>query len=159
MTNKDIPVQSKALSNEQWNTLRAIADIIIPPSSEYGVPGAGDEAICKNVLIDGEKRLDRIVNALQSLERVASDAHGSVFSELPDAQREAIALVFQGQQADAANLLQTLVTQCYYRDDRVLLSLGMEARAPFPQGYEVEEGDWSVLDPVRQREAFHRPVS
>ncbi len=90
---------------------------------------------------------------------MANDAHGIVFTDLGQTQREAIAFAFQNQEADAANLLQTLATQCYYRDDRVLLSLGMEVRAPFPQGYEVEDGDWSVLDPVRQRDAFHRPVS
>jgi hypothetical protein len=46
-------------------------------------------------------------------------------------------------------LLQRLVLHCYYRDDRVMISLGMEARPPFPKGYEVEQGDWSLLDPVR----------
>jgi hypothetical protein len=35
-------------------------------------------------------------------------------------------------------------------------SLGMEVRAPFPKGFEVEQGDWLLLDPVRARAAFHR---
>ncbi len=41
--------------------------------------------------------------------------------------------------------------QCYYRDDRVLRSLGLELRAPFPKGYTLEQGDWSLLDPVKAR--------
>jgi hypothetical protein len=44
-----------------------------------------------------------------------------------------------------------VVLQCYYRDDRVLRSLGLETRAPFPKGYALEQGDWSVLDPVKAR--------
>jgi hypothetical protein len=30
-------------------------------------------------------------------------------------------------------------------------SLGMEARAPFPKGFEVPAGDYDLLDPVRAR--------
>jgi hypothetical protein len=33
----------------------------------------------------------------------------------------------------------------------VLRSLGLELRAPFPKGYALEQGDWSLLDPVRAR--------
>jgi len=52
-----------------------------------------------------------------------------------------------------------VVAQCYYRDDRVMQSLGMELRPPFPKGFEVEQGDWSLLDPVRARPAFYRRTS
>ena len=159
MLSKDIPIESNSLSTGRWDALRAIADVIIPPSAEYGIPGAGDEAICKNILLDGQKRMDKIVLALDTLEEMAHDTHASTFTDLSHVQREAVALSFQNEHADAANMLQLLATQCYYRDDRVLLSLGMETRAPFPEGYEVAEGDWSVLDPVRRRPAFHRPVS
>ena len=38
-----------------------------------------------------------------------------------------------------------------YSDDRVLRSLGLELRAPFPKGYALEQGDWALLDPVRAR--------
>jgi hypothetical protein len=52
--------------------------------------------------------------------------------------------------------LNRVIAQGYYRDDRVMRSLGMEVRAPFPKGFEVEQGDWSLLDPVRARPAFYR---
>jgi hypothetical protein len=32
----------------------------------------------------------------------------------------------------------------------------MEARPPFPKGHEVEQGDWSLLDPVRMRPKLYR---
>jgi len=43
------------------------------------------------------------------------------------------------------------VLQCYYRDDRVLRSLGLELRPPFPNGHVLPDGDWSLLDPVKKR--------
>jgi hypothetical protein len=63
-----------------------------------------------------------------------------------------ISLVAHSGGAAAATLVR-VVLQCYYRDDRVLRSLGLELRAPFPKGYTLEQGDWSLLDPVRARPA------
>ena len=33
-------------------------------------------------------------------------------------------------------------------------ALGLEPRAPHPQGYEMGADDWSLLDPVRRRPRF-----
>ena len=51
-----------------------------------------------------------------------------------------------------------VILLCYYRDDRVMLSLGLEPRPPFPKGHVVEQGDWSLLDPVKKRPPFWRKV-
>jgi hypothetical protein len=37
-------------------------------------------------------------------------------------------------------------------------SLGMETRPPFPKGFEVDQGDWSLLDAVRGRAKLYREV-
>jgi hypothetical protein len=37
-----------------------------------------------------------------------------------------------------------------------VLSLGLEARPPFPKGHTLEQGDWSLLDPVRSRPKLWR---
>ena len=67
------------------------------------------------------------------------------------AKREAVAKEFRATGGGAAATLVRVVLQCYYRDDRVLRSLGLELRAPFPKGYTLEQGDWSLLDPVKAR--------
>ena len=54
--------------------------------------------------------------------------------------------------------LVRVVLLCYYRDDRVMRSLGQEPRPPFPKGHVVEQGDWSLLDPVRARPRMYRSV-
>jgi hypothetical protein len=48
------------------------------------------------------------------------------------------------------------VLQCYYRGDRVVRSLGLEARPPHPRGHLLEDGDWSILDRVRARPPMWR---
>ena len=64
-------------------------------------------------------------------------------------RRDAVANEFRASGGAAAATLVRVVLQCYYRDDRVLRSLGLELRAPFPLGYALEQGDWSLLDPVK----------
>ena len=57
-----------------------------------------------------------------------------------------------------ADVLMAVTVRCYYGDDRVMRSFGMEPRAPYPQGHEVEQGDWSLLEPVRARGPIWRGV-
>jgi hypothetical protein len=45
---------------------------------------------------------------------------------------------------------------CYYQHDRVLEALGMETRAPYPQGFQVIAGDLALLAPVRRRGKVYR---
>lgn len=40
----------------------------------------------------------------------------------------------------------------------VLRSLDMEPRPPFPKGFAVEQGDWSLLEPVKRRGRLYREV-
>jgi hypothetical protein len=69
-----------------------------------------------------------------------------------------VAAAFQAQGGVPLAALSRAVLQCYYRDDRVIRSLGMEPRPPFPKGHVLEQGDWSLLDPVRTRPKMWRDV-
>ena len=160
MTRKAPPAGHK-LNETEWFTLRALADMIVPPSDVYGVPGAGDEDIAKNVIkdADGGRKLPKLIEALGTLNAMAEDAEGSAFPALDEDRRESVALAFRAAHPAAANVAELLVTQCYYRDDRVVVSLGIDPRPPHPKGYEVDPGDWSMLDQVRKRQPFHRPTS
>jgi hypothetical protein len=81
---------------------------------------------------------------------------GGAFASLDCERREALVNDWYASGGAAAAALGRLVLGAYYRDDRVLRALGHEARAPFPQGHVVEQGDWSLLDPVKRRAAFWR---
>ena len=150
------PPDGHKLNDLQWFTLRAVADVIVPPSAEYNIPGAGDEAICKSVLRDVGERLPRLIDVLNSIQDLVEAGGGECFYELSAAERERMAQAFQEHHGRHADRLAHWVVQAYYRDDRVLESLNIEARPPFPQGYEVPDGDWSKLDAVRNRQPFYR---
>ena len=136
-----------ALTQRQRDDLRTVAAMIIPASDEYRVPGADDAVIQADILNTLGRDTSPVIAALDHLARLA----GKPLVELDSSRREAIATEFRADGGAPAATLVRVVLQCYYRDDRVLRSLGLELRAPFPKGYVLQEGDWSLLDPVRAR--------
>jgi len=135
------------LTSTQRDDLRTVAAMIIPASDEYKVPGADDSAIQADMLATLGRDTALVRQALDHLARLA----GRPLAQLDAAKREAVATEFRATGGAAAATLVRVVLQCYYRDDRVLRSLGLELRAPFPKGYTLNEGDWALLDPVRAR--------
>jgi len=125
--------------------LRTIAAMIVPASDEYKVPGADDPAVQADMLATLGRDTALMQQALDHLARLA----GKPLADLDQARRDAVAEEFRASGGAAAATLVRVVLQCYYRDDRVLRSLGLELRAPFPKGYTLEQGDWSLLDPVK----------
>ncbi len=137
----------KTLTSAQRDNLRAVAAMIIPASSEYKVPGADDAAVQADIIATLGRDTALVSAALDHLARLA----GKPLSELDAERREVVAKEFRASGGAPAATLTRVVLQCYYRDDRVLRSLGLELRPPFPQGYVLEQGDWSLLDPVKKR--------
>ena len=135
------------LSQRQRDDLRTISGMIIPASTEYKVPGADDAAVQADIFRTIGRDAAAVGAALDHLARLA----GKPLADLDSARRDQVANEFRGTGGGAAATLVRVVLQCYYRDDRVLRSLGLELRAPFPQGYVLEQGDWSLLDPVKAR--------
>ena len=159
MSNRSIPIASASppptpehappLSPAQRRTLRAAAALVIPASAEFGgVPGADDESIAADI----ERTLGRdrpaVMLALEKLDAAA----GGPLADQAAAQRDSAGRWLREHEPLLATTFAGLVAACYYRDDRVMRSLGLEPRPPFPQGFEVEQGDYaSLLEPVRAR--------
>ncbi len=139
---------AKELTAAQRADLRTVAAMIVPESAEYKVPGADDPA-------------DRGRHAGNARPRHRAGGAGAGSSGKARRQtarparrsqtRRGGAGVSHSRGGAAAATLVRVVLQCYYRDDRVLRSLGLELRAPFPKGHVLPDGDWSLLDPVRAR--------
>ncbi|MHC2257465.1 hypothetical protein ACVILK_007157 [Bradyrhizobium embrapense] len=138
---------SKQLTAAQRADLRTVAAMIVPESAEYKVPGADDPAIQADMLATLGRDTALVAQALDHL----ADLAGKPLAELDEARSDAVAQEFRKLGGVAAATLVRVVLQCYYRDDRVLRSLGLELRAPFPKGHVLPDGDWSLLDPVRAR--------
>ena len=142
------------LTAGQASDLRALAGAIIPPSAAYGVPGADDEVIFNDIVRSLERDRDDICQALTQLARLA----GGAFAGLEPARRTEVAAIFRETGGAPLAALVRVVLLCYYRDDRVMRAFGQEPRPPFPKGHVVEQGDWSLLDPVRKRPRMYRVV-
>jgi len=140
------------LTPAQQDDLRAIAAMIIPASAEFDVPGANDPAIQTDILTTLGRDTGLVREALDLLAHLA----GRPLASLDPARREAVARESRETGGAAVATLTRVVLQCYYRDDRVVRSLGLEPRPPYPNGHVLEEGDWSLLDPVRARPPMWR---
>ena len=138
---------AEMLNQTQRDDLKSVAAMIIPASDEYKVPGADDDMIQADILATLGRDTDMVSAALDHLARLA----GKPLAALDAARREVVAQEFRATGGVPAATLIRVVLQCYYRDDRVLRSLGIEPRAPFPKGHVLEDGDWSLLDPVKAR--------
>jgi len=143
------------LSTAEARDLRAFAGTMIPASATYGVPGADDETIFADIVKSLDRDRDDIGTALQRLAVLA----GGPFADLAADRRMEVATAFRAEGGPPLAALTRVILLCYYRDDRVMCSLGQEPRSPFPKGHTVEQGDWSLLDPVKARAPFWRPVS
>lgn len=140
------------LTADETRSLRCLAGMMIPSSTSHGVPGADDGTIFNDIVGSIGRDLAQVRQALRQLDRLAE----GVFADRDLATRHSAAAAFQQSGGAELAVLNRVVAQCYYRDDRVMASLGMEPRPPFPKGFEVEQGDWSLLNPVRSRPAFYR---
>ncbi len=143
------PSSTDLLSQAEVLTLRAFAGTMIPASTVYGVPGADDERIFADILNSLGRDLDDVRSALQRL---------GAFADLAPERRLEAANALRAASGPDVAALSRVVLLCYYRDDRVMHSLGQEPRPPFPKGHTVEQGDWSLLEPVKRRAPFYRKV-
>ena len=117
--------------------LQAVLAYMIPANGQR--PGADDPLIMGDILSTGRSSAPLIKGAL------------AIY-------RSTDLVTLSQTRTPEVNALVSLAVQCYYRDDRVMASLEMEPRAPHPQGYEIPQGDWQLLEPVRQRGRHYRDV-
>jgi hypothetical protein len=144
----------QTLTGDEIADFRCLAGCIVPPSTKYDVPGADDDTIFADIVASVGRDFSVVRVALATLRKLADGPLGAL-----DAGRRAeVAGQLRAAGGTAVRVLTRHVLLCYYRDDRVLLSLGLEARPPFPLGHVIEQGDWSLLDTVRARKPFWRPA-
>ena len=124
------------LSAAEIRDLRDIAGTMIPESATFGVPGADDPAI----LDDIANSLGRDLPLVREVLAAIAAKSGGAFAGMDRDRREALINDYYASGGAAAASLGRVILGAYYRDDRVLLALGLEARAPFPKGYALDFG-------------------
>ena len=144
----------QSLTAAEARDLRALAGLMIPASATYKVPGADDDLIFADIVKSLERDTEDTRAALAHLVKLS----GGAFADLSEDRRREVAATFKKEGGAPLFALNRVVLLCYYRDDRVMRSLGQEPRSPFPKGHDVEQGDWSLLDAVKTRAPIWRRV-
>lgn len=141
------PKTTDLFSAAQREIMRQVAGAIIPANPARDMPGADDLAILEDILASAGRDADDLARALNILGK-----NDAALTESGLAQ-------FREAHPALGAVLSLVIAQCYYRDTRVLIAVGMEPRAPFPKGYPMDQGDWSLLDPVRARGPIYRETT
>jgi hypothetical protein len=142
-------LRSEPLTAEERDIFRRLIGIMIPADPEMALPSADDALILEDCI----ETLGRDAAAIRILlgELMRID-----FLGLPAEQAEHKVMALLGDGRTEVQALSRVVVAAYYRDDRVMLAYGREPRAPFPKGHVLPQGDWALLDVVKQKEPFWR---
>lgn len=143
---------------DNTHLLDAVLDTLIPASEDGRMPSAGRLELGEMIREANGAFWPSTLEGLMALDEEARQKGAAGFNALsPLERREVLAL----SEESHPTLLPGLVFHtysAYYRHPQVLEALGLEARPPFPKGFEIEEGDPSLLEPVQRRAPFYRKV-
>lgn len=142
-------LRSETLTGEERDIFRRLIGIMIPVDPEMALPSADDALIFEDCIETLGRDAAAIRILLGELMRIG-------FLDLPADVAEPKAMALLGENRAEVQALSRVVVAAYYRDDRVMLAYGREPRAPFPKGHSLPQGDWSLLDVVKQKEPFWR---
>lgn len=144
----------------ELDTLGAVLDLIVPPSQDGRLPGAGEIGLAVEVAAACDSSAEArapVADGLAALEAAARKQGAASFRAAPPAQR---LQTLRDHAAQAPFFLPGLVFhtyRAYYQHPRVLAGLGLGGRPPFPQGYAVAPTDFdALLARVRRMTPFYR---
>lgn len=128
--------------------VRALLDTLIPPTADGTMPGAGTLGLesALAAVVEADARSGAAISEGLAAIRATGD-----FASLSPADRVSrIEAQAAAQPALLPSLLRHLY-QLYYQDIRVLLAIGEPGRAPFPEGFEIEQIDPDLLAIIEAR--------
>jgi hypothetical protein len=146
-------------SPDEERLLPTLLDDVVPPSADGRLPGAGSLDLVADIArrVRETPVLRSVVEyGLGALAGLGRERNPGGWTALSRAERRAALTDFAATDQFFLPAFLFLVYSGYYRHPRVVEALGLEARAPHPQGYTMAPDDWSVLEPVRARGRMYR---
>jgi len=131
--------------------LYRLLDLMIPASPDRRMPSAGTLDLYADRGRLSDAAIATLCDGLRELDELARTHQGCGFDALEHGRAMPLVDEYRSQ---APAFFAVFVTQSaarYYQSDQVMVALGLEPRPPWPQGHELPDGDWSLLDPVRER--------
>ncbi|MFK7964033.1 MAG: gluconate 2-dehydrogenase subunit 3 family protein [Burkholderiaceae bacterium] len=161
MSNEKPIIISKPVSPfsaTQSATLNALMNLMIPASADGKMPAASSLGLYDDLSSLPMPARNTLERGLNWLAAQSASRHGQAFADLTEAAASALVDTLRHDDAPFVNAFTLQTTGRYLQHDQVMNALGLEARPPWPKGYEVPQGDWGLLDPVRERGAVWRQV-
>ena len=155
----DTLVSDQPLLPEQRKVFDVLVDQIIPEDKDRHKPSAKEVDVLGFITEHDNELVHAIKGQLDDLNKRAKEQFNKPISEISPAQQSQV--IDQARQANAQfyTRLALHTATSYYQDPRVMAVIGVPARAPYPEGFTVQQGDTSLLDPVRSRGTRWRPTS
>ncbi len=141
--------------------LPTLLDVVVPPSGDGRLPGAGALGLAGDVEATLRERPELgplLAQGLETADAVAREHGATGFAQLSAEARPAAVRDLADRSPALLPTLALLTFSAYYRHPRVLEALGLEARPPWPRGYEVPPTDFGLLEPVRRRAKLYREL-
>ena len=134
--------------------MKALLDLVIPPSAPGDLPGAGALGLSAAVVaaIQADPALGPLVEAgTQAVQESALSQHPEGLAGMAP---QAGVKVVEAQLAAHPFLIMGILRHlypAYYQHPQVLEGIGEPPRPPFPEGFDVEATDAELLEKLRAR--------
>ena len=145
-------------SSDDAACIDQILDALIPPNETLGLPGAGGLGVGELVREKLGDAAEAFRPHLDWLAARAAESGADDFGALSLGDRAAL---LRELDAELPGFVSALIFQTYggyYQHPQVVEALGVPGRPPHPEGYPLEEGDFSALERVRGRTGLLREV-
>ncbi len=146
-----------SLTEQEQQLLKRLCRLLLPADPFMGLPGGDEQEIFGRLLNRLAPRADWFSKLLQS-QYSMHDRLLSMSDEDFEARCAASLRAWPSKSDDLLARLITPLLQSYYEDYRVQTVYQRRPGAPFPEGYTVIQGDWSLLDDVKSRPSIYRQV-
>jgi Gluconate 2-dehydrogenase subunit 3 len=151
MTHSTLITSDHPLTELHRRTLDAVLEVIVPMDEARGLPSAREVGVLDYLKAHAGDYWQPLASDLDRLDEFAYHQFAQHFADLSVAERARVAHLMRNGDPGYLRRLALEAVTCYYQDDRVMLALGLEPRAPAPKGYEAYAGDFSLVEPVVAR--------
>lgn len=138
-------------------TFVTLLDELIP-ARDASLPGAGSLGVGELIEPRLADAMPLVRSGLAALDAQARERGAADFADLPREERASLVSEVAAAHPGFVELLVFHVYAGYYQNPRVAVALGLKPEPPYPSGFDLEPGDLSRLDPVRQRDKIYREV-
>lgn len=145
-------------NDTQRAALEVLMDLLIPASADGRMPAARTLGLYDNVATMRAADRTLFEQGLADLDTRATLLHGAAFARVSLVQAKALVDQLRDERSAFVQSFMAQTVGRYVSHPVVMPLIGLEPRPLWPKGNVVAEGDWSLLDGVKQRAKIYRKV-